>query len=160
MDDRHGSAIGHGASAQLQENELGIRVLVVEDVKASQELIHESLQLVGGFDVVGNCLTEVQAQQWLHEKPTDCDLVILDLMLREGSGFSVLNVLNKRPDAPQIVVFSDFATPAVAQKCKALGAVDAISKDDYRQLRVFLERFRGGTLTDQSARVGAAQRAH
>lgn len=139
---------------------MGIRVLVVEDVKASHELILESLQLVGGFDVVGNCPTELQAQQWLHDRPSDCDLVILDLMLREGSGFAVLNQMQLRNDAPQIVVFSDFATPAVAQKCRALGAVDAISKEDYRQLRVFLERYRGGTLTDQSSTVDAPQRAH
>ena len=139
---------------------MGIRVLVVEDVKASHELILESLQLVGGFDVVGNCPTEVQAQQWLHDRPADCDLVILDLMLREGSGFAVLNQMQRRDDAPQIVVFSDFSTPAVAQKCRALGALDAISKEDYRQLRVFLERYRGGTLTDRSSTVDAPQRAH
>jgi DNA-binding NarL/FixJ family response regulator len=138
---------------------LGIRVLVVEDVKASHELILESIHLVGGFDVVGNCTTEVLAQQWLHDHPTGCDLVVLDLMLREGSGFSVLNQLQRRQRAPQIVVFSDFSTPAVAQKCRALGAMDAISKQDYRQLRVFLERFRGETLLDRPA-VDTSQRAH
>lgn len=121
---------------------MGIRVLLVEDVRQTHELISELLMLVGGFDVVGSCSTESQALQWLHDHPGGTDLVILDLMLREGSGFSVLTHLDD-PQRPDVVVFSDFASPAVARKCCGQGALDAISKADYRRLRVFLESYRG-----------------
>ncbi len=122
---------------------MGIRVLLVEDVRQSHELISELLMLVGGFQVVGTCATESQALQWLHDHPGAVDLVTLDLMLREGSGFSVLAHLSSVEDAPDVVVFSDFASPAVVRKCRSQGAMDAISKNDYRRLRVFLERYRG-----------------
>ena len=121
---------------------MSIRVLLVEDVKATHQLIAELLDFVGGFTVVGSCTTESAAMVWLHDHPGGADLVILDLMLREGSGFSVLGGAARDPSA-KVVVFSDFASPAVVRKCRGLGALDAISKSDYRRLRVFLEKFRG-----------------
>ncbi|TFZ07159.1 response regulator transcription factor [Ramlibacter henchirensis] len=121
---------------------MSIRVLLVEDIKATHQLITELLDFVGGFEVVGTCTTESCALQWLHDHPGQADLVILDLMLREGSGFSVLAGV-AREQAAHAVVFSDFASPAVARKCRGLGALDAISKSDYRRLRVFLEKYRG-----------------
>jgi CheY-like chemotaxis protein len=125
---------------------LGIRVLLVEDVKASHEMIVELLDLVGGYRVVGSCATESAALQWLHEHPQGCDLVILDIMLREGSGFPVLAAQATRA-APDVVVFSDFASPAVADKCVALGAEAAIRKADSRRMRLFLEGYRGRLAT-------------
>lgn len=125
---------------------MSIRVLLVEDIKATHELIAELLQFVGGFTVVGSCSTESHAIQWLHDHEDGCDLVVLDLMLREGSGFSVLQMLAGRP-GPKVVVFSEFASPAVVRKCRGLGAEDAISKSDYRRLRVFLEKIRGELAT-------------
>ena len=121
---------------------MSIRVLLVEDVKATHQLITELLDFVGGFEVVGTCVTESGALEWLHEHPRQADLVILDLMLREGSGFSVLAGA-AREQSTDVVVFSDFASPAVARKCRGQGALEAISKADYRQLRVFLEKYRG-----------------
>lgn len=121
---------------------MSIRVLLVEDVKATHQLIIELLDFVGGFQVVGTCPTESGALAWLHDHPDGADLVILDLMLREGSGFSVL-AGTSRQQAVDVVVFSDFASPAVVRKCRSQGAIDAISKSDYRRLRVFLEKYRG-----------------
>ena len=116
------------------------RVLVVEDMRTSQELVSELLAAVGGYEVVGVCPTEGAALQWLHEHPHGADLVILDLVLHEGSGFSVLRKLDA-PHTPDVVVFSDFASPAVAAKCRELGAMDAIAKQDVLQLRDFLGGF-------------------
>jgi DNA-binding NarL/FixJ family response regulator len=118
------------------------RVLLVEDVKATAELITELLEFVGGFDIVAHCVTESAAQHWLLDHPDGADLVILDLMLREGSGFTVLSRIATGSSA-DVVVFSDFASPAVVRKCRSQGALDAISKSDYRRLRVFLEKYRG-----------------
>jgi DNA-binding NarL/FixJ family response regulator len=115
------------------------RVLVIEDLRATRDLVSELLALVGGFRVVGVCATEGAALQWLHEHPQGADLVILDLMLQEGSGFSVLRKLDA-PHTPDVVVFSDFASPAVADKCLELGAMAAIPKGTVLQFRDFLTR--------------------
>jgi CheY-like chemotaxis protein len=80
----------------------------------------------------------------VHDHPGAADLIVLDIMLREGTGFSVLAGLAAQEEPkPDIVVFSDFASPAVARKCRTEGALDAISKADFRRLRVFLEKYRG-----------------
>lgn len=118
-----------------------IPVLLVEDMKPALELMTETLLLVGGFRVVGSCATESDALHWLEERAGHCQLVLLDLMLREGSGFSVLTQLSRRTGGPQALVFSDFASPAIVDKCRSLGAIDVIPKSDYRQLRTFLENF-------------------
>jgi PleD family two-component response regulator len=102
------------AGAGERRTLLGIRVLVVEDIRATHELITELLDFVGGFELVGTCHTESAALQWLHEHEGGCDLVLLDLMLREGSGFTVLSRLSAA-GSPDVVVFSDFASPAVVR---------------------------------------------
>jgi DNA-binding NarL/FixJ family response regulator len=123
---------------------LSIRVLLVEDMKATHELVSELMGFIGGFTVVGHCATEAAALQWVHDRPGACDLMILDLMLREGTGFSVLAGLGVHgAGAPDVVVFSDFASPAVVRKCRDNGALEAIPKADLRRLRVFLETYRG-----------------
>lgn len=124
---------------------MSIRVLLVEDLKPATELMTELLHFIGGFKIVGRCATEQSALQWLRGPAGGADLVLLDLMLREGSGFSVLQsgAVARTPT----VVFSDFASPVVAQRCLALGAVAAIPKSDYRSLRSFLQSFRSGGAT-------------
>lgn len=121
---------------------MSVRVLLVEDLRAAHDLVAELLEIVGGFRIVGHCQTEGAALQWLHDHPEGADLVILDLMLREGSGFTILAELERRT-APDVVVFSDFASPAVVGKCRSLGAKAAIAKSDYLRLRTFLDRYRG-----------------
>ena len=115
------------------------RVFVVEDQRSSFELISEIVDLVGGFRIVNHCTTEGTALQWLYDHPDGADLVVLDHMLSEGSGFSVLAHLANRKNAPAVVVLSDFASPGIVAKCLAAGAAGAISKADYRKLRTFLE---------------------
>lgn len=50
------------------------------------------------------------------------DVVIVDLKLREGSGFGVLQGLRQlKPDA-LVIVLSNYASPAIRQRCAELGA--------------------------------------
>lgn len=116
-------------------------MLLVEDLRKTCELICEMLNVSGSFQVVGVCATEHSALEWLDEHPDGADLVVLDLVLREGSGFSMLARLAAKGNC-DTVVFSDFASPAVANKCRRMGAVDAISKADTRNFRDFLQRYR------------------
>ena len=108
---------------------LSTRVLIVEDYKPTQELIAELLSVVGGFEVVGQCTTENAALEWLHDEESSFDLLILDLVLREGSGFTILSNASAAR-ASDVIVFSDFASPAVAGKCRDMGAYEAVPKAD------------------------------
>lgn len=120
---------------------MAVRVLVVEDTKAMRELICDLLDSVGGFEVVGTASNETSATEWLLRHRGGWDLAIVDLLLAEGSGFTLISRCNKEPGA--VVVFSDFVTPVVRQRCIRLGADGVISKAQFGELRSYLQAFPG-----------------
>jgi DNA-binding NarL/FixJ family response regulator len=121
---------------------MAVRVFLVEDQKPMQELLRDLLDSVGGFEVVGIAPSETAATDWLLRHRGGWDLAILDLMLAEGSGFTLLSRCNKEPSGA-VVIFSDFVTPVVRQRCIELGADGVISKAEFRELRAYLEAFPG-----------------
>ena len=121
---------------------MAVRVFVVEDQKPMQGLIADLLASVGGFEVVGTAFNETGATDWLHRHRGGWDLAIVDLLLGEGSGFTLLSRCNKEPGGA-VVVFSDFVTPVVRQRCIRLGADGVISKAQFGELRAYLRAFPG-----------------
>lgn len=121
---------------------MAVRVFLVEDQRPMQELIRDLLDSVGGFEVVGAATNETSATDWLDRHRGGWDLAIFDLLLAEGSGFTLLSRCNKEPDGA-VVVFSDFVTPVVRQRCIHLGADGVISKGEFSELRSYLQAFPG-----------------
>ena len=119
-----------------------VRVLIVEDSKPMQELVGDLLESVGGFEVVGMASNETAATEWLLRHRGGWDLAIVDLLLAEGSGFTLITRCNKEPGGA-VLVFSDFVTPVVRQRCIRLGADGVISKAEFRELRAYLQAFPG-----------------
>lgn len=121
---------------------MAVRVFVVEDQKPMQELICDLLESVGGFEVVGTAASETGATDWLLRHKGGWDLAIVDLLLGEGSGFTLISRCNK-DSSGAVVVFSDFVTPVVRQRCIRLGADGVISKAQFGELRAYLQAFPG-----------------
>lgn len=121
---------------------MAVRVFIVEDIKATQELVRDLLESVGGFEVVGIAGNETSATEWLLRHRGGWDLAIVDLLLGEGSGFTLISRMNQEPSGA-VVVFSDFVTPVVRQRCIRLGADGVISKAEFGQLRAYLRAFPG-----------------
>lgn len=121
---------------------MAVRVFVVEDARPMQELIGDLLESVGGFEVVGMASNETSATEWLLRHRGGWDLAIVDLLLAEGSGFTLITRMNKEPGGA-VLVFSDFVTPVVRQRCVRLGADGVISKAQFGKLRAYLEAFPG-----------------
>lgn len=121
---------------------MAVRVFLVEDQKPMQELLRDLLDSVGGFEVVGMASSETAATEWLLRHQGGWDLAILDLLLAEGSGFTLLSRCNKDPSGA-VLVFSDFVTPVVRQRCIRLGADGVISKAQFGELRAYLQAFPG-----------------
>ena len=120
---------------------MAVRVFLVEDMKPMQELLRGLLESVGGFEVVGTAATETDATDWLQRHKGGWDLAIVDLLLAEGSGFTLLTRCNNEPGGA-VVVFSDFVTPVVRRRCIQLGADGVISKAQFGELRAYLRAFR------------------
>lgn len=121
---------------------MAVRVFVVEDSKPMRELVCDLLDSVGGFEVVGTAANETSATDWLLRHRGGWDLAIVDLLLAEGSGFTLIGRCNKEPGGA-VVVFSDFVTPVVRERCIRLGADGVISKAQFGELRAYLQAFPG-----------------
>jgi DNA-binding NarL/FixJ family response regulator len=121
---------------------MAVRVFFVEDQKPMQELVRGLLESVGGFELVGVASSETAATDWLYRHAGEWDLAILDLLLAEGSGFTLITRCQKEAGGA-VLVFSDFVTPGVRQRCIRLGADGVISKGEFRELRAYLQAFPG-----------------
>lgn len=108
------------------------RVLIVEDHALVREAMAQTLgRIESGLECVEARGSE-EALTLLAGSP-DWDLAIIDLMLPDLSGFSLLGVLAKRyPDMPTIVVsaLDDQATLRRAMKVGASGFVSKSSSGD------------------------------
>jgi DNA-binding NarL/FixJ family response regulator len=104
-----------------------LRVFLVEDSPEIADSLAEALAASGSCEAVGRADTEQGALDWSFAHEAGFDVAIVDLILRDGSGFGVLAHLTKYQPAA-VVVLSGFVTPSVAERCKALGAAAAFPK--------------------------------
>ena len=101
-----------------------MRILVVEDEKRIQDFLSRGLENAGyAVDVAGDGNTAVNL---VHG--TEYDLIILDLMLPDTDGLSVLQKIRNRKTSPPVLILS--ARDAVDDRVKGLelGADDYLTK--------------------------------
>src|SRR5713101_7563056 len=101
-----------------------MRLLVVEDEKRIADFLARGLQGAGyAVDVAPNGVT---ALQFVHE--ADYDLVILDIMLPDLDGLTILEKIRNRKVGPPVLILS--ARGAVDDRVKGLelGADDYLTK--------------------------------
>jgi DNA-binding NarL/FixJ family response regulator len=99
-----------------------LSMFVVEDSAVIRENLIATLEELAPVRVVGCAEEEQSAVLWLETHRLDCDLVIVDVFLKSGSG---LGVLRRRADTaagPSYVVLTNYATAEMRAKCLALGA--------------------------------------
>jgi two-component system OmpR family response regulator len=95
---------------------------VVEDNVIVLESLIAALEELAPVHVVGTAADEDVAVEWLRADGERCDLVIIDVFLRTGSGLGVIAAARrKRPDAA-LVVLSNYATDEMRSRCLASGA--------------------------------------
>src|SRR5580700_1740884 len=98
-----------------------MRILVVEDEKRIQEFLSRGLESAGyAVDVAGNGATAVEL---VHG--AEYDLIILDLMLPDMDGLTVLQKIRNRKTSPPVLILS--ARDAVDDRVKGL----ELGADDY-----------------------------
>lgn len=98
-----------------------LRVFLVEDNPMISDRLVESLTATGRIDVVGRAETEHDAVEALGSTPWDA--LLLDLQLRNGTGFGVLRAVGKsRPEGAKILVLTNHAIPMLRERSLAMGA--------------------------------------
>ena len=106
------------------------RIYIVEDSSIIRENLIEALQENAPVEVVGMADDEKSAIAWLRDRSHACDLVIVDIFLKSGSGLGVLKALSDMPGAPLRIVLSNHATPEIRAKCQQLGATKVFDKSN------------------------------
>ncbi len=121
------------------------RVFLVEDMKQVHAALAELLAAVGDFRVVGVAGTEAEANLWLLENAGAWDLAIIDLVLEQGTGMSVVPKAAEaaRRDGGSIVVFSDYASEGIRAHCRKLGADAVFLKSQIQDLMDYCSEIGG-----------------
>lgn len=114
-----------------------VKVFLVEDQQQMQSVLVDLLQSVGDFRVVGRAGTEAEALNWLDHNRGGWDLCVIDLVLDQGSGISVIVRARLRGGAAKVAVLSSFVSPGIRKHCLKLGADAAFQKD--ADLQAFID---------------------
>jgi DNA-binding NarL/FixJ family response regulator len=107
-----------------------LKTYIVEDSPVIRENLVAALEEMTPVEVVGTAEDEATARRWLDGDANECDLVIIDIFLRKGSGLGVLQGLADSARHCKRVVLSNFATPDMRRKCLDLGADKVFDKSN------------------------------
>jgi DNA-binding NarL/FixJ family response regulator len=99
-----------------------LTVFVVEDSVTIRQNLVATLEEMAPVEVVGFADDADSAIAHLARDPPPCDLAIVDVLLRRGSGVDVLKALRAREPRPRCVVLTNYATQVIREHCLALGA--------------------------------------
>lgn len=107
-----------------------LKTYIVEDSPVIRENLVATLEELAPVEVVGTAEDEAAAVVWLSVNATRCDLVIVDIFLKSGSGLGVLASSHLRSTRTKVVVLSNYATADMRRKCLELGADRVFDKSN------------------------------
>ena len=99
-----------------------LKLFIVEDSALILESLRAALEELAPVVVVGSAADETSALRWLLEPANAWDLAIVDVFLKSGSGLGVLASSARATVRGKKVVFTNYATRDVRERCQALGA--------------------------------------
>ena len=110
-----------------------VRILLVEDSRILAERLSEAIEQIADVHFIGTAETEAAALALVTREPVD--MIIVDLHLRQGSGFGVMRALAAMQFKPQIIVLTNYDLPEYKNAAFALGATHFLDKArDYSRL--------------------------
>jgi DNA-binding NarL/FixJ family response regulator len=105
-------------------------IFLVEDDPQLRDAIGEAINAVCDAEIVATADTETQAVSWLNGHPRQWKLAVVDLFLKVGTGFGVLERLAPRAARAPVIVLTNSATPENRDRCLALGALAVYDKTE------------------------------
>jgi two-component system OmpR family response regulator len=120
------SSTGSASGAAQLDRAAAVRVLLVEDAPVIRDAVVEIIEATGRATVTFTTDSESAALRELNTN--HYDVVVADLQLREGSGFGVLRALQATGGNALVIVLTNYASPAVRQRCAELGAASCLDK--------------------------------
>src|SRR6185503_9136074 len=109
-----GQQHGHGMGS--------LKAFIVEDSAVIRDNLVAALEEMVPLKVVGTAEDEAGALSWLADPEHDCDIAIVDIYLRRGTGLNVLRALQRFGRSADRVVLTNYATDEIRRHALALGA--------------------------------------
>lgn len=118
-----------------------LTVLLVEDSRMLHDRLLELMADIDGIRSIGTATTEAEA---IHAIDTQHPgAILLDLRLKEGTGFGVLRHINTLDVRPSVVVITNYALPQYRKQAEVLGVRFFLDKSrDFEQIPDTLEFLR------------------
>ncbi len=101
---------------------LSLKTYIVEDSPIIRDGLIAALEEAVPVKVIGTAADEPTAVDWLGRSGDGCDLMIIDIFLKTGSGLGVLRSAAQAGFKGKRIVLTNYATPDVREACAALGA--------------------------------------
>ena len=98
------------------------KTYLVEDNPVIRENLTGFLEDIADAVVVAHASGEDEAVRWLRKHRDAWDVAIVDLFLDQGNGLGVIDACRQRRADQKVVVLSNYATPDMRARSKALGA--------------------------------------
>ncbi len=115
---------------------MNLPLFLVEDEPRIRDQLIALIQMSLDAQIVGLAETEHDAVLWLHSHEGVWKIAVLDLFLKEGTGFGILsNLCDCR--SGKVIVLNNSATPENRARCLGLGA-DAVFDKSY-ELENFID---------------------
>jgi len=129
-------------AADMSRRELS--VLLVEDSQVLAERLRETVLTVPGVRLAGTVDSEADAIAVLRQLKVD--VLLLDLHLRQGTGFGVMRAIADNPASKTVViVLTNYDLAEYRRAAAALGACHFLDKlRDFDRLPVLLEQIGTG----------------
>lgn len=129
-----------------------VKTFIVEDSPVILGSLIEALNELADVQVIGTAADEAAALLWLARPQEPCDLLIIDIFLKQGSGLAVLRAAANAQLAAKRVVLTNYATPDVRHRCAQLGADRVFDKShELEDLIVYCGRLADGSPTSPGA---------
>lgn len=132
-------------------SERPIQVLMIEDDGSIADMYRLQLEH-DGYEVSVATTGEIAFSTLTGDVP---DIVLLDLLLPDQSGFELLATLNERlPNRPPVVILSNYGEPSMIDRGRSLGALEYLVKSRVtpaevsEQIRAWIELARRGGLAE------------
>lgn len=124
-----------------------LKTFLVEDSAVIRANLSAALEDLAPVQVIGFAETSAEACSRLKDMLPDgaCDLVIVDVFLKSGSGLDVLRCLQDQKSSTQRVVLTNYASAEIRNACLSLGAEAVFDKSrDIDALVDFCNRMAAG----------------
>ena len=120
----------YGAVAELQSlfGVANLRAFIVEDNPLILKPLTDTLSELADIRVVGSAPDEASAMAWFGARSDGCDVAIIDVFLKAGSGLGVLQGMRGYAAPPRRAVLTNYPSPEIKSRAALLGAEAVFDK--------------------------------